>query len=73
MTTSNSEHGVGLQDEIGVAGQRVDGELLRLIDRILALEGQRIRLLRELIERQSHYPDSQILHLCFRPEMGFAV
>ncbi len=66
MAISNSEYDVESQSENDVVVQIVDDEQLRLVDRILALEGQRIRLLRELVERQSHHPGNQIPRVCFR-------
>ena len=65
MTTSNSTIDAESRSENVPVAQQADRELLWLVDRILAIEGQRIRLLRELIERQSHRPDNQTLPVYF--------
>ena len=63
MTITNSEHGVKSQSESVTIVSAIDGELLRLVRRILEVEGQRIRIQRELIDYLAHHPDSQIPHV----------
>jgi hypothetical protein len=66
MTKANSARGTEVQREKLETQPAIDGELLRLVHRILDIEGQRVRQQRELFDYLVHHPDSQIPHVSFR-------